>query len=134
MSSLVTPPETHIRSLAMQPKTLSSASNHRRSAVSSAIQLETLELRRLLAAQAWDIDSPEVPRDAQGNIVGNFVHERERATGREQLTTMADSDAVLNQSLRRAGYSGVAELINQLGDSKTFHERANDVLEDSASP
>ena len=115
-----------------------SSLDRRRSAVSAAVQLETLELRRLLAAQVWDVDSPEVPRDDRGNIVGNFVHERERATGRERITTLADSDAadmgILNQSLRSAGYSGMAELINQLGDAKTFAERVDDALEDSGSP
>ena len=121
-----------------QPQLHSSSSNRRTSVISSAGRLETLELRRLLAAQAWDIDSPAIPRDDHGNIVGNFVHEREHATGRERISTLADVDggdlSILNQSLRRAGFDGMPELINQLGDPKTFQARLSEALDDQGGP
>jgi V8-like Glu-specific endopeptidase len=96
--------------------------------------LETLELRRLLAAQVWDIDSPQIPRNDQGQIQGNFVHEYDPATGREYVspvsqTTGSDTE-VLNASLRSAGFSGMEELVTQLGDPKEFFKRVEDALDD----
>jgi V8-like Glu-specific endopeptidase len=120
----------------MQSQTRTS-SDRRQSVISSAVRLEMLELRQLLAGQAWDIDSPDIPRDESGQIVGNFVHERS-VQGQERISSLADSDAgdlgVLNQSLKTAGFSGVAELVNRLGDSKTFEQRLTDALDDGSTP
>jgi V8-like Glu-specific endopeptidase len=111
----------------------SSSSARRRDFLSAAARLETLEVRRLLAAAVWDIDSPDVPHDKRGRIVGNYVHELEHATGRQRLVSLADSDAgdaVLNQSLKRAGFNGMADLVNSLGDAKTFEQRLEDARDD----